>query len=816
MTKRNEYTSSLTRRSFMGGAISTGVLTLATPSLVRDALAAGGPKAGSPRREVLTGTHWGVLRARVEAGHFVEAVPFEKDRFPASLVKYTPDHVYSAARVKHPMVRAGFRKLRHKSDTSERGRGAFVRASWDEALELIANELVRVKQAHGPAAIYGRSGWKSAGRLHNSATGLARLLNLHGGYTASSGSYSVGASSVVLRHVMGGTELMGQPTVWPVVVESSELVVLWGADPMTTLKVAWGLPDHAGQEGLEDLKRSGAKVIAIDPFRSDSAEYLAARWIAPRPGSDVALMLGIAHTLHAEKLFDRGFCDRYTVGFDRFEAYLLGQTDERPKTAEWAAQVCDIEAEAIRGLAREMAKSRTMLMSGWSMQRAQHGEQVHWMLAALAAMLGQIGLPGGGFGLSYHTGGGSPGADSASLGGLSAGRPPPGAPSPVPIARISDALLHPGATVDYNGGKLSYPDIRLVYWAGGNPFHHQQDRNKLVRAWRKPETVIVHEQFWTPTAKFADIVLPATTSFERNDLEQGGAFSNRYIFPMHKVIDPLFEARNDYDIFAQLAERLGFGQSYSEGKSEMQWLESIYAQALRQAKAKRLEMPSFSAFWQSGSYVEFPVPESSRKWVRHADFRSDPLLNPLGTPSGKIELYSKSIEKMRYDDCPPHPSWIEPAEWLGSPKARQHPLHLLSPHPTDRLHSQANHSPLRTQYAVAGREPVWLNPSDAKTRGIEHGDLVRVFNGRGQILAGALLSERLRPGVVRIREGGWYDPMDPGQPNSLCKHGDVNVLTLDQASSKLSQATVANTVLVEIEKFRGEAPAVTAFDSPTI
>jgi trimethylamine-N-oxide reductase (cytochrome c) len=804
----------LSRRRFLTGTMSTGLITLIGPSLLHRAHAAEACGC-SPGSEVLTGTHWGVVRAKIEGGRFVKATPFEGDPFPMSLVKATPAHVYSPSRVKYPMVRAGFLESGHKSDTRERGKGAFVRVSWDNALDLVASELKRVKAQHGPASVYGASGWKSSGKLHNCASGLTRLLNLNGGFSTGTGGYSTAASQTILPHVMGGMEVSGEPTYWPVVIESSDLVVVWGGDPMTTLAVGWGMPDHAAYDALRELKESKKKVIVIDPVRCQTAEYLSAEWIAPRPGSDVAMMLGIAHTLLTEKLFDQEFLDEYTVGFEPFKAYLTGKKDGQAKTADWAAKVCEVDADVIRGLARRMAKGRTMLMSGWGMQRADHGEQVHWMLVTVASMLGQIGLPGGGFGLSYHFGGaGVPPADGAVLGGLSGGAPPDGAPAAIPSARITDALLNPGRTIDFNGAKVTYPDIKLIYWAGGNPFHHLQDRNKLVKAWRRPETVIIQEQFWTASAKFADIVLPATTSFERNDIEMGGDYSRRYIFPMHKVIEPLFEARSDYDIFAAVAERLGVREAFTEGKSEMEWLASIYKGAQRQAAVKRLEMPNFPEFWQSGTYVEFPVRENAKKWVRHADFREDPLLEPLGTPSGKIEIYSKNVEKLGYEDCPPHPTWMEPAEWLGSEKAEKHPLHLLSPHPTHRLHSQFNQSPLRKKYEIAGREPVWISKPDAKARSIQHGDVVRVFNDRGQVLAGAFVTDRLRPGVVRLCEGAWYDPMEPGEPGTLCKYGDVNVLTLDRASSKLSQATIANTALVEIEKYEDTPPAVTAFEPP--
>ncbi|MBC8441473.1 MAG: trimethylamine-N-oxide reductase TorA [Deltaproteobacteria bacterium] len=806
----------LSRRQFLGGTLAAATMALFGPSLLTQAFA-----AAEGDYEVLSGDHWGGLRAIVKGGRFVEAIPFEKDPFPTSLVKASSDYVYSPSRVKYPMVRAGFLKNGHKSDTSERGTGKFVRVSWEKATKLVASELKRVKEQYGVASIYGGNpGWRKVGKLHNSTAGLGRLLNLNGGCTRGSGDYSTGASQVIMGHVMGNMEVYSQQTVWPVIIESSDLVVMWGSDLINTDRMGWGLPDHGGQVGLEALKKSGKKVVVIDPLRSDTAEYVNADWIAPRPGSDVAMMLGVAHTLYTQKLYDEEFLDEYTVGFDKFKAYLTGESDGQPKTPEWASEICDVDAKIIKTLARTMAKGRTMLMAGWSLQRADHGEQTHWMIVTIASMLGQIGLPGGGFGLAYHyDGAGSPQSPmpsyGAGLGGFSAGSAPKKMPPTIPVARISDALLNPGQKIDFNGGTVTYPDIKLMYWAGGNPLHHQQDRNKLVKAWQKPETIIVHEMFWTATAKYADIVLPTATTFEQDDIEGLGDYSARFIYPLHKVIDPLYESKPTYDIFAAIAEQLGYGQEFTEGKSKMDWIESFYNAAVQQAKSKKINIPDFKTFWEGGSYVEFDIPESAKQWVRHADFREDPLLEPLGTASGKIELYCKAIEKMGYDDCPPHASWQEPVEWLGSKKTAQFPLHLLSSHPKDRLHSQMNNvTSLREKYAIKDREPIWMNTKDAAARGIQHGDIVRVFNDRGEVLAGAYVTDRFRKGVVRLREGGWYDPKEPGKIGSLCKYGHVNVLTIDKGSSKLSQANIANTALVQVKKFTGTVPKVTAFDPP--
>ena len=246
------------------------------------------------------------------------------------------------------------------------------------------------------------------------------------------------------------------------------------------------------------------------------------------------------------------FRSRYCAGFERFLAYVAGEPDGQPKNAEWAAGITGVDAAVIRELARRMAATRTMLSATWSLQRGEHGEQPYWALVALAACLGQIGLPGGGFGFGH-----------GSINGVA--EPRPDIPSPeldkgpnplnfaIPVARIADALLEPGATIDFDGKKLTYPDIRLVYWAGGNPFHHHQDLNRFLRAWQKPETIIVNESWWKATARHADIVLPATTTLERNDIGANGR--DRFVIAMKKAIEPVGQSRNDFDIFEGLADR---------------------------------------------------------------------------------------------------------------------------------------------------------------------------------------------------------------------------------------------------------------------
>ncbi len=811
----------LSRRRFLEGTTALG----ATALLGSSVLARGALAAASGSGELISGSHWGAFKAVVDGGKFVKALPIEEDKFPTVQLDGVQDSVYSPSRIKYPMVRAGFLKDGHKSNTSERGAGNFVRVSWDEAIDLVAKEIDRVRNQHGNTSIFGGSyGWKSVGKLHNCRNLLGRMLNTFGGYVNHIGDYSTAASQVIMPHVMGTLEVYEQQTTWPVVVENSDMIVWWGADPMITNQIDWVMCEHGGYEGMDAWKKSGKPTLCIDPIKTDTVRYFGAEWIAPRPHTDVAMMLGIMYTLLEENLYDKDFIDQYTVGFDKFLPYLKGDSDGTPKTPEWAEGICGVPAATMKDLARRWAKNRVMLMSGWSLQRADTGEQKHWMLVTLACMLGQIGLPGGGFGLSYHySSGGTPTCNAPILPGITAtGKAVKGAPwleksglSAIPLARIVDMLENPGKIIDFNGRKVTYEDIQMIYWVGGNPFSHHQDRNRMVKAWQKPETIVVHDMFWTATARHADIVLPVTTSYERNDIEQGGSYSLRLMVGMHKVVDPLVEAKSDFEIFRLISAKLGNEKGFTDGKDEMAWIKGFYGEALKQAKAKKIPMPEFDEFWNGRSVLTFEPTEAQKNFVRYGDFREDPLLEPLGTPSGKIEIYSKTIEGFGYDDCPPHAKWMEPFEWLGAEKAKQYPLHVITAHPKYRLHSQLAGSMLREKYyAVQGREPMLINPKDAAARGIKDGDIVRLHNDRGQILVGAKVTDDIIEGVVRVYEGGWYDPVEGGKPGTLDAYGDVNVLTRDKGTSKLAQGNCGHTLLAQAEKYTGAVPEVKVFDPP--
>ncbi len=776
----------------------------------------GGPvrsySAGMPNRH-LTLTQWGAYELERDGDDVVAVHPFAADPDPSPIGQSLS--AVRQNRVMRPAVRESWLRQGPGAAPERRGAEPFVEVDWDTVLDLAAGELDRVRSEFGNEAIYGGSyGWASAGRFHHTQSQIHRFLAAIGGYTRSVNSYSLAAAEVIVPHVLGMSydDVQSAHTSWPVIAAHTDLFVAFGGIPLKNSQVQYGGHGrHLLRHWVETAAGNGTRFVNISPIRDDVLDAAGAEWLPVRPNTDTAVMLALATTMVEDGTADEGFLDRYCTGWDRFAAYLAGAADGVAKTAEWAAEISGLDPDAIRELARAMTAGRTMVNASWSLQRADHGEQPFWATMALASVVGQIGLPGGGFGLGYGAVGSlGNGVNRVELPRL--GRGHNAVRTFIPVARIADMLLDPGGEFDYDGGRYRYPDIRLIYWAGGNPFHHHQDLNRLLEAWRKPETVIVHEPVWNALARHADIVLPATTSMERTDI--GGAPVDDHLFAMEAVIPPVGEARNDFDIFAGLSERLGVGEVFTEGRNADEWVRHLY-ERFRTLNPGR---PPYEEFVALGHLRHGADPSRPAHLVLLDRFRSDPDAHPLVTPSGRIELWSETIAGFGYGDCPPHPTWLEPAEWLGaaSDEAVAYPLHLISNQPATRLHSQWDHGVTSRNSKIADREPVRLHPADADARGIASGDVVRIFNDRGSCLAGALVSDALRPGVVQLSTGAWFDPVEPATPGSMCRHGNPNVLTRDAGTSSLAQGPTAQTCLVEVERWEGPVPAVGAFELPEL
>ncbi|MBC9175473.1 molybdopterin-dependent oxidoreductase [Pseudoroseomonas ludipueritiae] len=751
--------------------------------------------------------HWGSFDAIVEDGRVAGVRPFARDPSPSTLIQSVPDAVHARTRIDRPYVRTGW--LRGERRGSLRGGDAFVPVSWDQVTRLVAEETRRVRAEFGHAAILGGSyGWSSAGRFHHARSQLQRFLGLGGGFTTQVTNYSYGAGMTLMPHILGTNDVIqGKVTDWPSIVKHTKLMLCFGGLPLkNALITAGGAGAHEYVPWLRQVAAAGVRFVNISPFRGDAPDFLQAEWVPIRPNTDTALILGMAHAILAVGLEDRGFLSTHCTGWEKLRPYILGESDGTPKTPEWAEAITEVPAATIRRLALEAAGLPTMLTATWSLQRAEHGEQPWWMLVALASMLGGIGKPGQGvvFGYGSMNGMGTPRLNLPSV-SMPAPRNPVG--TAIPVSRVTELLERPGEVLQYNGRDIPLPDIRMIWWAGGNPFHHHQDLNRLLRGWCRADTVVVQEPWWTAPARHADIVLPATTTLERNDI--GSSSSDRFVRAMHQAIPPQAQARNDHDMLADIAEALGFRDRFTEQRNEDAWLRHLYDRWRAACARIGFDAPDFDRFWAEG-YVETPPPEE--EFVLFSDFARNPEAHPLNTPSGKVELFSETIAGFGYAEIGGHPRWQAPAEYLGASAAARFPLHLLSYQPATRLHGQLDQGRVAAANKIRGREPILMHPADAAGRGLSDGDVVRVFNDRGACLGGLRLDDGIRAGVVAMATGAWWDPAGDG----LDRHGNPNVLTQDVGTSRLGQGCAAQSCLAQVKRFEGALPEVTVFAPPAI
>jgi biotin/methionine sulfoxide reductase len=750
-------------------------------------------------------THWGPFIVDSEDDEIV-AVHGHPDDPDPSPIGDSLRHV-KQNRVARPAVRRSWLEEGPGARPDLRGIDPYIEVDWQTAFDLVAAELVRVRDEHGHSAIFGGSyGWGSAGRFHAPSTQLFRFLRHFGGYTDVWGTYSASAANAITPYILGHDyyRCISMQTSWTVIADNTDLFVSFGGMRLTNTQVTYGgQGPHHTRGWMEQASANGMKFLNISPLRDDIGAEFGARWIHPTPGTDVALMAALIHTLVIEDRHDRSFLDSHCVGWDQFEAYLLGTEDGIAKSADWAAEITGLTSDAIVDLAREMASSRTLINLSLAVQRQHHGEQSYWMSIALACALGQIGQPGGGIAFPFGTQG--------NVGSGLQRKRVPGPPIPrrpadttvISVSRVSELLESDGTQMfHFNGRADLYPDTRLVYWCGGNVFHHHQDLNRLMQAWQRPETIIVHEPFWTPMAKRADIVLPATTPLERSDLGGGDTL----LLGTRPVIEPVGEALDDFAIFCGIADQLGLKEAFSGGRNADEWVAALY----EEFAAENEYAPPIDEFFEKGT-LHHDVPTMGTTYrVFLEDFVADPEAHPLPTPSGRIELFSETVADFGYDDCPGHPVWLEPFERLGGEGSDRFGLHLISNQPAGRLHSQFDFGDYSQSLKIDGREPCGMHPDDAAARGIDDGDVVRLFNDRGACLAVAALSDRVMPGAVQLSTGAWYDPDETG----MCKSGNPNVLTRDKGTSQLAQGPSAHTCLVEIERFEGAIPPITAYDPP--
>jgi len=649
-----------------------------------------------------------------------------------------PQEMYAPDRILTPLVRSG-----------TRGSGKFRAASWDEALDLTANRLGDIRARFGPNAVLNRASAGSIGALHSTGALLGRFLNLFGGCTRLTGSYSSGAASFILPYVLG--KEWAEAGFDAATMQDAEMIVLWGANVLET-RLGCEVPQR-----LVEAKKRGAQVVVIDPRRSATVQHAATWWLPCRPGTDAALMLAVLHVLLVEERVDRAFIDAHSVGFDLLEAYVRGLTGSPACTPAWAGAICGLPADEITRFARAYAAAKpAMLLPGYSIQRVFAGQETYRLTVALQLATANFGVRGG------STGGINSRLPSPRVGKL----PVPalaGLPE-VPVVRWPDLIL------EGRGG--GYPvDIHAVYHLGSNSLNQGGDIHKSIAALEQVDFAVCHELFMTPTARYCDVIFPAAAPLEKEDV--GLPWLGNYLLYKRQAVPPAGQARNDYEILWALAERLGFGAQFSEGRTAAEWVAHFIAQC---------EVPDRTEFQRSGVYLS-----AEQERVGLADFSADPARSPLHTPSGKVEIASETYARETGGTLIP--------TWQPPPADARYPLSLITPKSPHRTHSQGSSIPAIRQKAAHALQ---MHPLDAAARGIAAGMRVRLFNERGALRVEVELSSEVAPGVVCLLEGIWVE-LDAG---GVDQAGSANMLTSTTGTSP-GTAAIMHAVGVEVAAERG-------------
>lgn len=700
--------------------------------------------------------------------------------------------VYNPDRLKFPMKRVG-----------ARGEGKFIRISWEEAFETIAGSLKDIIGKYGNEAVYLNYGTGTLGGTMTrswppGSTLIARLMNCCGGYLNHYGDYSSAQIAAGLNYTYGGWADGNSPSD----IENSKLVVFFGNNPGETRLSGGGVTYYLAQA----REKSNARMIIIDPRYTDTAAGREDEWIPIRPGTDAALAAALAHVMITENLVDQPFLDKYCVGYDEktlpagapanghYKAYILGSgEDATAKTPEWASKITGITVDKIVKLAREIGQAKpAFIAQGWGPQRHANGELATRAIAMLAILTGNVGINGGNSGACE-------GFYSLPFVRMPAFENP--VTTSIPFFLWTDAVKRgPELTALKDGirgkDKLSVPIKFIWNYAGNSLINQHSEINRthdILQDDKQCEMIVVIDNHMTASARYADIILPDCTASEQMDFCLDASSGNMaYVIFADQVIKPRFECKNIYEMTSELAKRMGVEHKFTEGRTQEEWMRHLYQQSVQAIPA----LPDFDTFRQQGIFKQR---DPEQHHVAYKSFREDPLANPLETPSGKIEIYSAALADIaakwqleKEDIIDPLPVYAAGFENYDDPLASRYPLQLTGFHFKGRVHSTYGNVDV---LKAACRQEMWINPMDAAQRGINNGDMIRIFNDRGEVQIAAKVTPRMMPGVVALGEGAWYTP----DSKRIDRAGSINVLT-SQRPSPLAKGNPSHTNLVQVAK----------------
>ena len=857
-----------------------------------------GTDAGNGETRFVNNTNGGPVYVYVKDGKIIRTTPIDFDdkdapswTIEARGKEFTPPRratvpAYSLAwksminskeRNLYPMKRVDF-DPNGERNPHNRGISGYERISWDEALDLVAGEIKRVKRDHGPGAIAVSHGshhnWGNIGyylsalmRFFN-AVGFTRVVHnpdsWEGWYWGSVHHYGYSMR-------LGSPEPFGQVEDC---LKHAEMVVFWSSDPEATNGLYAGYEGTVRRQWAKDL---GIKFVHIDPHWNQTAGHFGGKWIAPRPGTDPALAQALCHVWISEDLYDKEFVEKRTTGFDEWAEYIMGTKDGTPKSPEWAEQETGVAAREIRALAREWGNKKTYLGAGGmgggfgGACRTATGAQWARMMVLLMAMQG-LGKPGVNFGnmqqgaphdytfwFPGYAEGGISGDLTFTGAALSTYPRMPHVMSMntvkqmIPRLQLPDAILHgeaegyltdptsmTGQFLNFKYPAPGHSKIQILYKYGGASIGTMNNSNRWVEMYRSENLpFVVSQSIWFEgETKFADVILPACTNFERWDIGEwasaGGYGHQFYNQVNHRTVtlqakcqEPAGESKSDYQIFQDLGERLGLGLYFTEGCSELDWAKRMFD------ASDVSEHVSWKEFCRKGYFVVPTDDPESRaptafRWFNEgrkkdvpephplpADYTEE-FLEGLQTQSGKIEFIPETLKKFKDPERPALNKYIP--SWEGTQTTElfeKYPIQLVSSHARYSFHTLGDGkdsviNDIQDHRMLIDGYYYWIariNTADANARGIKHGELVRLFNDRGSVICAAYVTERLRPGVLQAYESSArYDPIgEPGK--STDRGGCVNNLTNQRSQSKKSSSMAPNACLIEVEPFAGELPA---------